>query len=44
MLLLLQRIISEVPVLILLYSIADHMDASLVLKNFFGRFRIPPII
>ena len=43
MLLLLQRIFSEVPVLMLLYLIVDPlaiMDASLVSEDFFGRSRI----
>ena len=42
MLLLLQRIFSEVPVLMLLYLIVDPlaiMDASLVSEDFFGRSR-----
>ena len=45
MLLLLQRIFSEVSVLTLLYSIVvTRMDTSLVLEDFFSRLKIPPII
>ena len=43
-LLLLQRIFSEVPVLVLLYSTVDDLyGASLVLEDFFNRSRILPI-
>ena len=46
MLLLLLRIFSQVPVLMLLYLIVDPlaiMDASLVSEDFFGRSRISSI-
>ena len=45
-LILLQRIFSEVPVLMLLYSLVDHLHIwkKTYVEDFFSRFRVPLII